>query len=316
VKPNFTKKTGLLNDLLFNYANKRLTHGERNLFSYFLTRADNRGIIWESQDVLTERAGTSDKGIVKMTRGLKKAGCLQIGEFKTGDRLPSGRIANCARLAYFISTKYFTPLRKAGQASRESRAIFEKIALGVEQCSMPTNGRGVEQRSTEHGSGERQNSVPKLGEQSSSALHDKTITNKKEQLAQEIPAYLKRNNRIFELAKKIENDEPISPEYLRRVISEAVEDKVRLPKIVQDSIQLLLNRRLLTRLPTGKIDFIDWEESKRISELRKSRNPVTGYPEEFDELVQQTQASMSIDYNENETSADIAERQLNFDIKN
>ncbi|MBN2672991.1 MAG: hypothetical protein JXX29_15015 [Deltaproteobacteria bacterium] len=300
MNPEFKQKPGTLSDITSILSDKRLTHGERVLYCYFIVRADNRGIVWESQKVLAKKTASSDKGIIKMTKKMLGTGHLLIGEFKCGAMLPSGNPANSDRLAYFLVPKYFTPLKKAGKIARDSRLFFERIALGVEHSSMPATSIGVEHRSMEQPSRQGVNSVPKTVEQRSGSLQDRTIKNKKEPNGQEKPAFRKVTNRVSALASQLENDEAIDPEFLRFAIAESVEDKIGIPDAMQNCLMALERRHLLSRLPSRKIDHIAWTTPTPLSQLLASRCPITGNSEELDQLVSHAQNHMVLDFGDKE----------------
>ncbi|MBN2529089.1 MAG: hypothetical protein JXR76_22050 [Deltaproteobacteria bacterium] len=224
----------------------RLTEADKtilNTMSAFFWKGTY--ITWITQKKLAKEAGLTPEWVSKRLKLMVKANVLIMGVLRDGDFLPNrkrvfGRVRTY-RLSHQIIRSYVMRIQHEQSSSTHREQ--------VEVCS---SGKG--------------NSVQVKHERSSSSLNKQETTYIKNTApvgADETPITTRLQDLCFVIQKKF----PVNAKELHINYNDAIEAGVEIPPLLQETVQRLVDARVLELNKAQQILFPGWQDGRRIDDL-------------------------------------------------
>lgn len=291
-------KKGFMKRLRVLARDRAITHGSFRALVVLMLFADNNGKAWPAITTLSKASGISAKGLTKILPSLERIGYLRIVRKKAGDSLPNGKTCRRNRSVYVLAEVVCGVPRsqKAVPFSTEPSSTKQGIRSGEPSSSEHTGIIG-EPGSTEQVviSAERTshspvNQVPVSGELGSSSLRDRDLEIKKNDPDRIQKRFASLAQRFLAMSATIRSNTPIDPGEFVRLVNEAQEDKISLPKIIGDTVNRLEQSGRIEKTRTGNIDRVFWHCPTALSFLLEN----AANKPEFDFLISETAEKVRI----------------------
>ena len=228
----------------------------------FAALANDIGLFWYSLKKLEIQTGISRKGLQKILPRLEKKQLIFVDRVRPGDRLPNGKTAKRMQPVYRLSEAVcgvpYNAEKVVGTGERSSPTSMgcmgePSSSISVQCMSEP----GTMERSTPS----MGNKCSLDGELSTRSLHDQDLkrTIEKEH-ARKTAKMASFGRRSTSMICCIREKHPLDPTVFRKLVNEAIEDDIPLPRDIVDAVLRLEKVGRLERTKIGKIELVDWDE--------------------------------------------------------